>query len=80
MNMTLKVKWTKGPDQIAKAQKLLYLKKDSHRVLILLCVLLGPLCYKLIIIVNCYLETGLTCFAYLPKALYHCVAPIVIET
>ena len=25
---------------------------------------LGPLCYKLITIVNCYLETGLTCFVY----------------
>ena len=31
---------------------------------------LGPLCYKLITIVNCYLETGLTCFVYYPKALY----------
>ena len=33
---------------------------------------LGPLCYmyKLITIVNCYLETGLTCFVYCPKALY----------
>ena len=29
---------------------------------------LGPLCYKLITIVNCYLETGLTCFVYYPKA------------
>ena len=33
-------------------------------------LLLGPLCYKLITIVNCYLETGLTCFVYCPKALY----------
>ena len=33
-------------------------------------ILLGPLCYKLITIVNCYLETGLTCFVYYPKALY----------
>ena len=31
--------------------------------------LLGPLCYKLITIVNCYLETGLTSFVYYPKAL-----------
>ena len=33
---------------------------------------LGPLSYmyKLITIVNCYLETGLTCFVYCPKALY----------
>ena len=31
---------------------------------------IGPLCYKLITIVNCYLETGLTCFVYCPKALY----------
>ena len=31
---------------------------------------LGPLCYKLITIVNCYLEAGLTCFVYCPKALY----------
>ena len=33
-------------------------------------ILLGLLCYKLITIVNCYLETGLTCFVYCPKALY----------
>ena len=26
--------------------------------------MLGPLCYKLITIVNCYLEADLTCFAY----------------
>ena len=32
--------------------------------------LLGPLCYKLITIVNCYLEAGLTCFFYCPIALY----------
>ena len=32
--------------------------------------MLGPLCYKLITIVNCYLEAGLTCFVYSPKALY----------
>ena len=32
--------------------------------------MLGPLCYKLITIVICYLETGLTCFVYCPKALY----------
>ena len=31
---------------------------------------LGPLCFKLITIVNCYLEAGLTCFVYCPKALY----------
>ena len=31
---------------------------------------LGPLCHKLITIVNCYLEAGLTCFVYCPKALY----------
>ena len=35
-----------------------------------LITLLGPLCYKLITIVNFYLETGLTCFVYCPKALY----------
>ena len=29
---------------------------------------LGPLCYKLITIVNCYLEADLTCFVYNPKA------------
>ena len=33
-------------------------------------VVLGPLCFKLITIVNCYLEAGLTCFVYCPKALY----------
>ena len=27
-------------------------------------VLLGPLCYKLITIVNCFLETGLSCIVY----------------
>ena len=27
-------------------------------------LLLGPLCYKLITIVNCYLETGLSCIVY----------------
>ena len=32
--------------------------------------MLGPLCYKLITIVNCYLETDLTCFVYCLKALY----------
>ena len=31
---------------------------------------LGPLCYNLITVVNCYLETGLTCFVYCPKASY----------
>ena len=31
---------------------------------------LGPLCYKLITIVDCYIETGLTCFVYCPKDLY----------
>ena len=31
---------------------------------------LGPLCYKLITIVKCYLEADLTCFVYCPKALY----------
>ena len=25
---------------------------------------LGPLCYKLITTVNCYLETGLSCIVY----------------
>ena len=34
------------------------------------CPMLGPLCYKLITIVNCYLEADLTCFVYCPKALY----------
>ena len=33
-------------------------------------VMLGPLCYKLITIVNCYLKADLTCFVYCPKALY----------
>ena len=46
--------------------------------------LLGPLCYKLITIVNCYLETGLTCFVYYLKSFvsvhFHCVAPFVFET
>ena len=46
--------------------------------------MLGPLCYKLITIVNCYLETGLTCFVYCPKALYLIIFivwhPFVIET
>ena len=32
------------------------------------CKMLGPLCYKLITIVNCYLETGLSCIVV--KALY----------
>ena len=45
---------------------------------------LGPLCYKLITIVNCYLETGLTCFVYYLKSFvsvhFHCVAPFVFET
>ena len=41
--------------------------KRFQRVLFFL---LGPLCYKLITIVNCYLEAGLTCFVYCPKALY----------
>ena len=27
-------------------------------------ILLGPLCYKLITVVNCYLETGLSCIVY----------------
>ena len=31
---------------------------------------LGPLCYKLITIVNYCVETGLTCLVYCPKALY----------
>ena len=31
---------------------------------------LGPLCCKLITIVNCYLEADLTCLVYCPKALY----------
>ena len=31
---------------------------------------LGPLCYELITVVNCYLEADLTCFVYCPKALY----------
>ena len=47
-----------------------------------ICLLLGPLCYKLITVVNCYLETGLTCL--LPKSFvsvhFHCVAPFVIKT
>ena len=33
---------------------------------------LGPLYYKLITIVNCYLKTGLTCFVYCPKASHIC--------
>ena len=33
---------------------------------------LGPLCYKLITIVNCYLETGLTCFVYFAQKLCIC--------
>ena len=45
---------------------------------------LGPLCYKLITIVNCYLETGLNCFVYYQLSFvsvhFHCVAPFVIET
>ena len=45
---------------------------------------LGPLCYELITIVNCYLEAGLTCFVYCPKALYLIIFivwhPFVIET
>ena len=44
---------------------------------------LGPLCYKLITIVNCYLE-WFDLFCLLPKSLvsvhFHCVAPFVIET
>ena len=32
--------------------------------------MLYPLCYKLITIVNCYLEADLTCFVYCLKALY----------
>ena len=27
-------------------------------------VVLGPLCYKLFTVVNCYLETGLSCIVY----------------
>ena len=45
---------------------------------------LGPLCYKLITIVNCYLEADLICFCLLPKSFvsdhFHCVAPFMIET
>ena len=39
-----------------------------------LFVVLGPLCYKLITTVNCYLETGLSCIAYWPKSFtyVHC--------
>ena len=45
--------------------------KQWHRLINpVLFALLGPLCYKLITIVNCYLEASLTCFVYCPKALY----------
>ena len=37
---------------------------DSPLVAKTVMVLLGPLCYKLITIVNCYLETGLSCIVY----------------
>ena len=43
---------------------------NIFKLYILSLNVLGPLCYKLITIVNCYLETGLTCFVYCPKALY----------
>ena len=46
------------------------MKADIKTYNIIHISLLGPLCYKLITIVNCYLETGLTCFVYCPKALY----------
>ena len=46
--------------------------------------MIGPLCYKLIAIVNCYLETGLTCFVFFLKSFvsvhFHCVAPFEIKT
>ena len=29
---------------------------------------LGPLCYKLITVANCYLESGLSCIFFYPKA------------
>ena len=45
-------------------------KADSEPTKIFCKLVLGPLCYKLITIVNCYLEAGLTCFVYCPKALY----------
>ena len=32
---------------------------------------LGPLCYKLITIANCYLETGLSCIVYSLKSFTH---------
>ena len=44
---------------------------------------LGPLCFKLITIVNCYLKT-FDMFCLLPKSFvsdhFHCVAPFLIET
>ena len=51
---------------------LTFLSKLIERVVSnqLVRYLLGPLCYKLITIVNWYLEAGLTCFVYCPKALY----------
>ena len=33
-------------------------------VILWIFALLGPLCYKLITIGNCYLETGLSCIVY----------------
>ena len=41
----------------SKTDKLLIVKGNEYQ-------LLGPLCYKLITIVNCYLETGLSCIVY----------------
>ena len=37
-------------------------------------IMLGPLCYKLITTVNCYLETGLSCIVHWPKGFtyVHC--------
>ena len=44
----------------------------------------GPLCYKLITIVGCYLGTGLSCIVYWPKSYtyvhYHWNTAIVIST
>ena len=46
--------------------------------------LLSLLCYKLITIVNCYLETGLSCIVYCPKSFTyvncHGTTTFVIET
>ena len=46
--------------------------------------MLGPLCYKLITIVNLLFRNWFDLFCLLPKSFvsvhFHCVAPFVIET